>query len=147
MPQNTAPIFTLTGQVSTDGATGMGKTVLTATGDYTGISANHQLVFVSDATNGGMIKALQFKAIGTNIATVARIYLNNGSANTTATNNTFFDEIALPATTASNTAPTTTIQYVFPFQGLVLNPWFRVYVGVATTVASGWVVSPIGGEY
>lgn len=122
MPANTAPIFTLTGQVSTDGTTAMGQTVLTATGDYTGVSANHKLVFVSDATNGGLIKSLQFKAIGTNIATVARIYLNNGSANTTATNNTFFDEIALPATTASNTAVTATINYSFPSQGLLLNP-------------------------
>jgi len=144
---NNNPIYSRLGQTSSDGATAMAPTVLTATGDYTGVSANHQLVFTADATNGGIIKSLRFKAKGTNIASVARIYINNGSANTTAANNSFFGEMSLPATTAINTAATIDLDYNFPNNGTALDPGFCIYVGVATTVAAGWVVTPIGGKY
>ena len=144
MPGNVDPIFSRIGSVSKANGTTFGGTILTATGDYTGASANHQLVWTADATNGGFIQRLRFKAIGTNIATVARIYLNNGSANTTAANNVFFGEIALPATTASNTAATAEIDYPLGFS---LDPGFCIYVGVATTVAAGWICTALGGKY
>jgi hypothetical protein len=144
MAANTSPIYTLLGDVSANGTTGMPGTLLTATGDYTGVSANHQLVFTGDATNGGYVRRLRFKAIGTNVATVARIYFNNGSTNTTATNNAFHGEQTLPATTAINTAATADIDYMLE---LALNPGFRIYVGLATTVAAGWICTAIGGKY
>jgi len=144
MAANTAPIYTLLGDVSSNGTTGMAATITTATGDYTGASANHQLVFTADATNGGYVRKLKFTAIGTNTASVARIYLNNGSANTTASNNSAFGQISLPATTAINTAATVEIEY--PME-IALNPGFRIYVGVGTTVAAGWVCVAVGGKY
>ncbi len=130
-------------EVSSDGTTGMAPTITTATGDYTGISANHRLVFTAGA-NGAFIQRLRFKAVGTNVATVARIYINNGATNATATNNSFYGEVALPATTGINTTSTVDIDYPMDFG---INPSFRIYVGVATTVASGWVCMPVGGEY
>lgn len=144
MPANLDPIYTRLGDVSANGTTGFGGTILTATGDYTGASANHQLVFTSDATNGGYVQRLRFTAIGTNVATVARIYINNGSANTTAANNVIYGQISLPATTAINTAATVAVDYPMAF---ALNPGFRIYVGVATTVAAGWICVAIGGKY
>lgn len=144
MPANSDPIFTRLGDVSKDGTTGMATDILTATGDYTGVSANHQLVFTADSTNGGFVQRLRFKAKGTNVATVARIYLNNGSANTTATNNSFHGEVSLPATTATNTAATSDIDYPL---NIALGAGFRIYVGVATTVAAGWVCTAVGGKY
>lgn len=144
MPGNSEPIYTRVGDVSSNGSTGMATTITTATGDYTGVSANHQLVFTADATNGGYVQRLRFQATGTNTASVARIYLNNGSANTTATNNTFYGQVSLPATTAINTAATVEIDYPM---GLALNPGFRIYVGVGTTVAAGWVCTAVGGKY
>lgn len=144
MPANLDPIYTRLGDVSANGTTGFGGTILTATGDYTGASANHQLVFTSDATNGGYVQRLRFTAIGTNVATVARIYINNGSANTTAANNVIYGQISLPATTAINTAATVEVDYPMAF---ALNPGFRIYVGVATTVAAGWICVAIGGKY
>jgi hypothetical protein len=39
------------------------------------------VAFTSDATNGGYLQRLRFKALGTNVATVARIYYNNGDSN------------------------------------------------------------------
>jgi len=144
MAGNSDPIFSKSGDVSSNGTTGMATTLTTATGDYTGISANHQLVFTADATNGGFIQRLRFQAIGTNTASVARIYLNNGSTVGTATNNTFFGQQSLPGTTAINTAATTEIDYPMNF---AINPGFRIYVGLGTTVAAGWVVTAIGGKY
>lgn len=144
MAANTDPIYSRLGDVSSNSATSMATTITTATGDYTGASANHVLVFTADSTNGGFIARLRFKAVGTNVATVARIYLNNGSTNTTAANNSFYGEQSLPATTATNTAATIDVDYPMNF---ALPPGFRVYVGVATTVAAGWVCTPIAGEY
>lgn len=144
MAANTDPIFSRIGDVSSDGTTGMAPTITTATGDYTGISANHKLVFTADATNGGFVQRLRFKAVGTNVASVARIYLNNGSTAGTATNNSFFGELSLPATTATNTASTIDLDYPM---AVALPAGFRIYVGVATTVSAGWVVTPVAGKY
>lgn len=144
MVANFNPIYTISGDVSKDGSTGMASTLTTATGDYTGISANHQLVFTADSTNGSYVRRLRFQAIGTNTASVARIYINNGSTNTTATNNSFYGQVSLPATTAINTASTVEIDYPMD---IALNPGFRIYVGLGTTVAAGWVCVAIGGKY
>jgi hypothetical protein len=144
MAANTSPIFSIKGDCSNDDGTTLPTAVTTATGDYTGASANHQLIYTADSVDGGWIDKLRFKALGTNVATVARIYINNGSANTTAGNNTFFGEISLPATTASNTIATADIDYPM---GFALKAGFRIYVGVATTVAAGWRVTGIGGQY
>jgi hypothetical protein len=144
MPANSDPIYSRVGDVSSNGTTGMASDLVTATGDFTGVSANHQLVFTADATNGGYVQRLRFQAKGTNVATVARIYLNNGSTNTTATNNSFYGQISLPATTLINTAATTEVDYPMNF---ALNPGFRLYVGLGTTVAAGWVCVTIGGKY
>ena len=144
MPSNSEPIYSRQGDVSSNGTTGMATTMTTATGDYTGASANHVLVFTADATNGGYVARLRFQATGTNTASVARIYINNGSTNATATNNTFFGQQSLPGTTAINTAATTEIDYTM---NVALNPGFRIYVGLGTTVAAGWVVTSVGGKY
>lgn len=144
MPANTTPIFTVTPNLSADGTTGMGSTLATAANDFTGAGANNALVFTAGA-NGSYIRRLHFKAIGTNIQTVARIFINNGSTNGTAANNRFYDDVQLPATTSSATAPTGPgIDFVMEFP---LEAGWRIYVGLATTVAAGWVVTPIAGDY
>jgi hypothetical protein len=143
MPANTAPIFTLTPDVSSNNGTTMNPTLTTAAADYTGVSANNKQVFKAGA-NGGYVRKLRFKAIGTNVQTVARIYANNGSTNTTAANNSFLAEITLPATTASNTVSTPDVDVIIEAG---FNATFAIYVGLATTVAAGWVVTPIAGQY
>lgn len=148
MPANTQPRFTLKGDFSSDSGTAMAPTLTTAAADYTGVSTNNKLVFTADATNGGRIVGLNFTAIGTNVQSVARIYVNNGSVNTSAANNSLVAAQTLPATSASNTIAETSASFVFPGGAADLNPGFRVYVGLATTVAAGWVVTPIlAGEF
>ncbi len=145
MAANTAPIYSIKGDQSVDDGTTMSPTFTTAAADYTGATATHnKLVYTADATSGGFVQRLRFKAIGTNVATVARVFINNGSANTTATNNSFYGEVSLPATTASSSAATVEIDYPMNF---ALKPGFRIYVGLGTTVAAGWVCTPIAGQY
>lgn len=74
MAGNQNPIFSRIGDIQG------GVTLQTAAADYNGQSNNNSCVFVADNTNGGFIQRLRFKATGTNIATVARIYINNGNA-------------------------------------------------------------------
>jgi hypothetical protein len=144
MPGNNDPIYSRVGDLTKDGTTGMASDLLTATGDYTGVSANHQLVHTADATNGSFVQKLHFSAKGTNVASVARIYINNGSTNTTATNNTFYGQVTLPLTTAINTASTAEPEYQM---SIALPPGFRIYVGLGTTVAAGWVCTAVAGKY
>ena len=225
----------------------------TAAADYFGVSEYNKEVFTADTVNGSFIQRLRFKAVGTNVATVARIYLNNGGPNqnwttapaaptstpaitggtmlaggyyaqviaidasgqqsvvgalstvatiasgaagsiawawtavpgavsyriyvaanatagnavryfTSATNsysqtampatgtyddpmigNTkLYGELSLPATTISATTATTEFDYPMNF---ALPAGWEVYVGLGTTVAAGWVVMPIAGDY
>ena len=72
MPANSAPIYSRVADIQG------GDILTTAANDYTGLSVYNNVVFTSDATNGGFIQRLRFKALGTNVASVARMYINNG---------------------------------------------------------------------
>lgn len=149
MAVNTVPRYTLTGDVGSDASTGMAPVFTTAAADYDGTTATHnKVVFTADATNGSRIAGLRFKAKGTNTASVARVFLNNGSTNGTATNNSFVGEQALPATTAIATTSTIDLDYYFPGGYIDLPAGYKIYVGLGTTVVAGWVVTPIlGGKF
>ncbi len=140
---NIDPIYTKNPDVTTNGTTGMSQLVLNAAPDYTGVDADYTLVHTAGA-QGSRINRLRFKAGGTNVATVARIFINNGSTPGTLTNNAFYGELSLPATTATNTAATVELDYPMD---LPLNATFRVYVGYATATAAGWVCTAIAGQY
>jgi hypothetical protein len=138
MPANNDPIY------SKAGAIGQNTGITAAQNTYDGTGANDTLVFTADAANGGFVQRLRFKAKGTNVATVARIYINNGSTNGTAANNSFYGEISLPATTASATAATPDVDYAM---NIALPLGYRIYVGLGTAVAAGWTVTTIAGAY
>lgn len=139
---NTSPIFSKIGSLSTNNGTGMPQPITSAANDYTGISANYQLIWTADPTNGGFVPRIRFKAYGTNVASVMRVFVNNGSAATTAANNTLVGEISLPATTAIATAATSDIDYQM---GFAIDPSFRIYIGLGTAVAGGWIGIVLGG--
>ena len=75
MAGNQNPIFSRVGMIQGGGP------LLTAAADYVGQNVNNLQVFLSDATNGSFVQRLRFKALGTNVATVARIYLVGNPAN------------------------------------------------------------------
>lgn len=104
-----------------------------------------QLVCRLSSTNGAT-------ASGTSSATVVRFWLNNGSANTTAGNNIFLGEVAIPATavTALGTSALATYPLTLPVNGLNIPNGYRIYAGL--TVAAGGTniavaVSAFGGNY
>jgi len=39
-----------------------------------------------------------------------------------------------------------TVEIDYPL-GFALNPGFRLYMGLETTVAAGWVATVVGGKY
>jgi hypothetical protein len=144
MVANTSPIFTLTPDLSANGTTGMGTALIAAANDVTGVSANNQLVFTAGA-DGSYVRRLHFKALGTNVASVVRLFLNNGLDPTVAANNHFYDDMVLPATAVSAVAQIGAgLDYTME---LAIPAGWRIYAGVATTVAAGWVVTPIAGKY
>lgn len=72
MAGNITPIYSRVGDIQ-------GSVVLTtASADYTGNNVNNTVVYQADPINGSFVQRLRFKALGTNIATVARIYINEG---------------------------------------------------------------------
>lgn len=144
MAGNADPIYSAQGEVANNGTTGMNALVTAAANDYTGAGANNSLIFTAEATNGSYVERVRFKAGGTNVASVARIFINNGSAPTTATNNVFYGEVSLPGTTIIATAATIDVDYPL---GFALPPGFRLYFGLGTAVAAGWVATVIGGNY
>jgi len=104
-------------------------------------------IFTADATNGGRVDRISARSAGSNVASVLRVFVNNGSANSTIANNTLITEITLAATTLSEVAQLAdyTISGT-PFP-LVLPPGYKLMVTLGTTVAAGWRVTAYGGKY
>ena len=138
MAANTSPIFSLLGDIEW-GATAI--TTANTAKDGTGTVLN---VFTADAVNGGFVQRIRFRAAGTNIATVARVFINNGSANSTPANNILWDEITLAASTLSEVSALAVYELPLNF---ALPPGYTLNVTIGTTVAAGYYVSVIGGKY
>ena len=142
MPANNLPIYTRLGDIQW--TTNM--TAVNTTTDLT--SGTIYLAFTADATNGGYVQRIRFKpnnaATVNNVATVARVWLNNGSTTGTAANNTFIDEISLPATTGVAAAALPV--YELPLN-LALPASYAIYVTLGTGVAGGYRATVIGGKY
>ena len=138
MAANTAPIFPRTPQVEWSNAVLAANT----TTDLT--SGTIYQVFAADATEGSRVDYLQIMALGTNVATVLRVWINNGSTTATAANNVMHKNIALPATTLSQTAQLTEQQVNLD---LSLPPGYKLYVTLGTAVAAGYGITAVGGKY
>lgn len=143
MVANTSPIYTLKPDNTTDNGTTMPQVITAAAADYTGISANYRLSHTAGA-DGSYAKTIICKAAGTNVAAVARVFLNNGLTPGTAANNAFFAEISLPATTASTTAGT--VEMEIPIEHAIKGT-HRIYIGLGAAVAAGWVFTVVAGQY
>lgn len=137
MAANTAPIFSIAGDVE------WGTTAITTANTAKDGTGTVLTVFTT-GVDGGFVQRIRFRSAGTNIATVARVFINNGSTNATAANNILYDEITLAATTLSEVAAQPVYELPLNFAlpaGYVLN------VTLGTTIAAGYYVSVIGGKY
>ncbi len=149
MTANTSQIFSKVGDIqwgAADGNGGTGGPLLTANTARDG-TGTVLTIFTADATNGGRVEQVRARAVGTNVATVLRVFINNGSTNATLANNVLWAEITCPATTASAVAALGDVVLAAPYFPLVLPPGYKLNVTVGTTVAAGFFVSAAGGKY
>lgn len=144
MAANTTPIFPLTPNV------GMNKVTTadaTAAKNHDGSSSGAVLLFTA-GVNGARVDEIQAMHLGTNVDTALRIFINNGSDPTTATNNVLYKDVTAPANTISEVAGITPISIVAASSSaLVLPAGYRLYVTVGTTIAAGLAITVIGGDY
>jgi hypothetical protein len=147
MAQNTNPIFPLVPAVTwvsgaaanaaTPGVTANTTTDLTSGTIYGPIET-------AGAVEGSRLDFIKVRSLGTNVQTVIRIWINNGSATGTAANNTLYLERTLTATTVSQTADQADI--VLPLS-ISLPAGYRVYATFGTAVAAGFHLTAVGGDY
>lgn len=85
--------------------------------------------------------------MGTNVATAMRIFLNNGSTNATAANNTMIADATCPATTASNTAALAPI--IIPVKKMITagSNGANINITIGTAVSAGFNVTLYGGVF
>ncbi len=141
MPANISPIFSAKGAIQWNPAILItANTAKDGTGTvatmFTGQSAGNAA--------GNFVQRLVARPLGTNVATVLRVFINNGSINTTASNNSLVAELTLPATTLSEIAAQP--DYILPLN-FVLPAGYKINCAIGTAVAAGFAVTVIGGEY
>jgi hypothetical protein len=136
MALNTAPIYSAA-PIVTWGTVATANTARDGTGTVV-------TVFTADATNGGRVEKLKVRALGTNVATALRVFINNGSTNATAANNTLYFEATIAATTASEVAAVADNEISLQ---LALPAGYKLNITIGTTVAAGLAVTAVGGKY
>lgn len=139
---NTDPLFVLTPQVGFGTIAGANTSA-----DFT-TTTNAALVFTGGA-QGSLLREVRIKfAPGANtVATVAKIWLNNGGTTATATNNCLIGEVSVPATTASTTGAQIDLIWTPSTPGLIIPATYRVYVAMAVWSTGTFYCSGIGGDF
>ena len=94
--------------------------------------------------DGMLVQKLVARSVGTNVATVLRVFMNNGGVNTTASNNSLIAEMTLPATTISEVAAQPTYELGL---NLDIPATYKINVTIGTAVAAGYQVTAIGGSF
>lgn len=133
-------------------------TIVTLTSQIATRSGTPATRLVLAGENGALVEQVRAIALGTNVATVLRLYYN--SAGTTTYK--LIGEATLAATTDSGETVQQTGSPViltlpsllFPASntdtaktGLRLGPEDALYVALGTAVAAGWNIQAVGGHY
>jgi hypothetical protein len=146
MAANTQPIFPLTPKVSWGTLTN--SNILK---DGTGTTVS--TIFTA-GVDGSRIDQIKIRPLGTNSATVVRFFINNGSTNATATNNSLIHEVTIAATTVSEIAAQTdynvtitvnTSETIPPIPYLPAS--YKINATIGTTASAGLQITVHGGDY
>lgn len=150
MAANTNPIYSRVPdiQLSTAAVVG-GNTTVDLTNVHSPSTGNGYKIFQASSSEGGRVDRLVVQPLGTNIATVMRLWVTSAHANSTdpsagTASNAQIRDITLPATTVSQTAAIGSVECQLD---VPLPPMYAIYVTLGTTVAAGFAVSGIGGKY
>lgn len=137
MVANTAPIFSRQAHVSWVNGITAANTAKDGTGTV-------DTVLTADATEGSFLQKMIIRPRGTNVASVLRVFLNNGSTNATAANNSLIGEVSLAATTNTETAAIQGTEISF---NIPIPAGYKINVTLGTAVAGGYVVTAVAGDY
>ena len=137
MAANTQPIFTGTPQSWI-------QQTLATQNTTTDLTAGTIYLLATAGANGSRFDRLYLQPLGTNIATVARFWINNGATTGTATNNSWFLDVTLPSATNSIVA---SIPAIIIELNLIVQATYRLYATIGTTVAAGYDALVAGGNY
>lgn len=88
------------------------------------------------------IERVRFQPLGTNVATVGRIFANDGQDVGNARNNALVGEVTLPSTTASEVAALAAVEFT---AGFYLPAKYRLYCTIGTAVSAGFSVTAYAG--
>lgn len=135
MAANTQPVFPLTPVVP------VGNTLLTANTAKDGTGTVSTLY--TAGANGSKLSGVQIAYTGTSVATVLRLFINNGSANSTPANNSLYQSITVPANTLSEVAAAADINVPL---SLTLPAGYKLLATIGTTVAAALAVTASGGD-
>ena len=157
MAANTAPIFPLTPNTGLMNV--LLTTALTNTKAFDGTdTAGTALAQCYEAgVNGSRIDSftVQFvstngaTASGTTAATLVRFWINNGTANTTATNNQLLAEMAISAATITALATAPNTVYTIPINKAI-PAGYKIFAGLTAAIggtACALSISANGGDY
>jgi hypothetical protein len=137
MAANTTPIFVGTPRFA------FANTGVNANTAFDGTGSNVTALFTAGAS-GSKVETVTLWNSGSNVATVVRFFMNNGSTVGTASNNSLLQEVTWPINTASQTAASAPV---------VLQPnWYlpsgyKLYITIGTATTTGIAVSCQGGDF
>ena len=120
----------------------VGQTILTANTAKDGTGT--VVLLYTAGSNGSRVDSIKIRNTGTAVATVIRIFVNNGGTNATATNNSLYTEMTIAAATLSETSALADNVITM---GISIPATYRIYATIGTTVAAALQVSAVGGDY
>jgi hypothetical protein len=145
MPANTAPIYSITGDVTSVAFNNSGLVVGPTANTALDGSGTLYKAFTAGA-NGSYVQKMRFRPVGSPAATVCRVFISS-STTTSATNTWLYDEITLAAVTLSQTAATSVLEIPLNF---ALPAGYLLYITFGTSTGSagtGYSVVTIAGDY
>lgn len=136
MPAGIDPIYVATPKI------GFGANLTTANTATDGTGTVSTLM--TAGSNGAFVEKVVVRHLGTNVQTVVRIFINNGSTNATAANNRLIREVTVPLNNLSQTAASLAIDIPI---NIPLQAGYSLLATNGTTIAAGLALTTIYGDY
>jgi len=145
MAANTAPIYSIAGDVTSVAALNSGLVVGPTANTAQDGSGTLYKAFTA-GSNGSYVQKIRFRPVGSPAATVCRVFISSSST-TSATVTWLYDEITLPAVTVSQTTASSIFELPMNF---ALNASYLLYVTFGTSTGStgtGYSIVTVAGDY
>lgn len=145
MPANTAPIYSIVGNVDSVAANNSGLVVGPTANTALDGSGTMYKAFTAGA-NGSYIQKIRLRPVGSPAATVCRVFISS-STTTSATATWLYDEITLPVISLSQTAASSVFELPLNF---AIEPNYLLYVTFGTSTGAtgtGYSIVTIAGDY